>query len=301
MNRLRVLALALIIGIVYAAGVGAAETPVAQQVTALAFYDYDASLPLDVEQKEVKRTDASVQYHLWYTSAHDQRVSAVLTIPAGATKPPVIFVQHGYGDSKAVDYVQWPTVFLVAQGYAVISIDSQYHGERARKDRRQELFDPRSAAMRDAFVQTVVDLRRAVDLLRARDDVDGQRIGYLGMSMGAMLGAVFCGIDDRVKAAGLVVGGGGLGRILGNKPESAAGTNLKIIDPAYYSGMISPRPLLMINGREDHTVPPAAAQALFDAAREPKRIEWYEGGHTNPPLDKTQQWVTEFFAKAVKG
>jgi cephalosporin-C deacetylase-like acetyl esterase len=300
-NRLNVIAFGIAVVIVFAVCACAAEPPAAQQVSALAFYDYDASLPLDVEQNEVKRTDAFVQYHLWYTSAHDQRVSALLTIPTKPPKPPVTFVQHGYGDSKTVDYVQWPTVFLVAQGYAVISIDSQYHGERARKDRRQELFDPRSAAMRDAFVQTVIDLRRAVDLLRAREDVDGQRIGYLGMSMGAMLGAVFCGIDERVKAVCLVVGGGGLGRMLGNQPESAAGTNLKIIDPVYYAGMISPRPLLMINGRQDHTVPPAAAQALFDAAREPKRIEWYEGGHTDPPLDKAQQWISDFFSKTIKG
>jgi len=301
-NRSSVIVLGLIIAITALAACAWAAQPVAApEVSALAFYDYDASLPLDVEQTELKRTDAFTQYHLWYASAHDQRVSALLTIPAGGGKHPVIFVQHGYGDSKEVDYVQWPTLFLVKEGYAVMSIDAQYHGERKRPHRPQELFNVRSAETRDAFVQTVIDLRRAVDLLQKRDDVDGTHIGYLGMSMGAMLGAVSCGVEKRVAAACLIVGGGDFARLLPGKINPGVETNVKVIDPVYYAGMISPRPLLMINGRSDRLVPPANAQALFDAAREPKRIEWYEGGHHDPPLGKVQQWVTEFFAKNVKG
>lgn len=301
MNRFRVLAFALVIGIAFAACASAADKPVtAPEVSALAFYDYDANLPLDVEQTEAKRTDAFTQYHLWYTSAHSQRVSALLTIPAGATNPPVIFVQHGYGDSKEVDYVQWPTMFIIKEGYAVMSIDAQYHGERKKPNFPQELFNVRSPEARDAFVQTVIDLRRAVDLLAKRDDVDATRVGYLGMSMGAMLGAVFCGVEKRVNAACLVVGGGGFAQLLGAKVDPEVRANTDVIDPVYYVGMISPRPLLMINGRKDDKVRPANAQAMFDAAREPKRIEWYDGGHYDPPLAKVQEWVSEFFAKNVK-
>jgi dienelactone hydrolase len=300
-NRVRVIAFSLLIGIACAACASAAEQPVAApQVSALAFYDYDSSLPLNVEQTEAKHTDAFTQYHLWYTSAHSQRVSALLTIPAGAGKPPVIFVQHGYGDSKEVDYVQWPTTFLVKEGYAVMSIDAQYHGERKQPNFPQELFNVRSPEARDAFVQTVIDMRRAIDLLEKRDDVDGNRVGYLGMSMGAMLGAVFCGVDTRVDAACLVVGGGGFAQLLGAQIDPEVRTNMEIIDPVYYVGMISPRPLLMINGRKDDKVRPANAQAMFDAAREPKRIEWYDGGHYDPPLAKVQEWVSEFFANNVK-
>ncbi|UCH34402.1 MAG: acetylxylan esterase [Armatimonadota bacterium] len=302
MNRGFILLWAFVVCIAAAAaGCAAQETASAPQISALAFYQYDASIPIDVEQSELKRTDDFVQYHLWYTSAHDQRVSALLTVPTKVEKPPVVFVQHGYGDSKEVDYVQWPTVFLVQQGYAVISIDAQYHGERKKDNRQQALFNSRSPAMRDAFVQTVIDMRRAVDFLAASDDVDADRLGYLGMSMGAMLGAVFCGVEERVDASCLVVGGGGLARFAGANLDAQGETNLKIIDPVHYAGMISPRPLLMINGRKDTLVPPAAGEALFEAARDPKRIEWYDGGHYDPPLDKVQAWVTEFFAGNVKG
>lgn len=302
MNRRFATAWAFLAAVVIAAagcgaqGAGPAATPAAPEVSARAFYAYDAATPLEVEQTENKRGDALVQYHLWYTSAHDERVPALLSIPTGVARPPVVFVQHGYGDSKEVDYVQWPTAFLVQRGYAVMSIDAQYHGERKQENRPQELFAAGSFGMRDAFVQTVVDLRRALDLLEKREDVDGRRIGYLGMSMGAMLGAVFCGVEDRVDAVCLVVGGGDLARFARGKLGPAALENLKIIDPVYYAGMISPRPLLMINGRKDDKIPPANAQALFDAAREPKRIEWFEGGHYDPPPDKVQMWVTEFFA-----
>ena len=301
MKTRSVLLWAVVLAVAGAAAGRAAEAPAAPQVSALAFYGYDSGLPLEVEQKEVQRTDALVQYHLWYASAHDQRVPALLTVPLGVERPPVVFVQHGYGDNKEVDYVQWPTAFLVKRGYAVMSLDAQYHGERARESRQQALFNPGSSAMRDAFVQTVIDLRRAVDLLAAREDVDGRRVGYLGMSMGAMLGAVFGGVDDRPQAVCLVVGGGGLAsRLAQGQASATARENLQIIDPVHYVGLISPRPLLMINGRQDQTIPPANAQALFDGAREPKRIIWYEGGHTNPPLDKTEEWIAEFFAQNLK-
>jgi len=297
-NRSSVTAFSLIIAIAAAACASAALNPVAAPaVSALAFYDYDSHLPLEVEQTELKHTDALTQYHLWYTSAHGQRVSALLTMPAEGAKHPVVFMQHGYGDSKQVDYVQWATAFLVKQGYGVMSIDAQYHGERKQPNRPQELFNLRSAETRDAFVQTVIDLRRAVDLLQSREDIEASRIGYLGASMGAMLGAVFCGVDKRVDAVCLIVGGGDLARLLPGKIDSEVETNAKIIDPVYYVGMISPRPLLMINGRTDHTVRPANAQAMFDAAREPKRSEWYNGGHLDPPLDQVQTWVSEFLAK----
>ena len=45
--------------------------------------------------------------------------------------------------------------------------------------------------------QTVVDLRRAYDVLLERGDVDPERLGFVGHSWGASLGVVLAAVDER--------------------------------------------------------------------------------------------------------
>jgi dienelactone hydrolase len=63
----------------------------------------------------------------------------------------------------------------------VIAIDAPF----ARRSGAPIAFTRRDRAEQ---IQLIVDLRRAVDLLRARADVDDDRIAYLGMSYGAVMG-----------------------------------------------------------------------------------------------------------------
>lgn len=58
-----------------------------------------------------------------------------------------------------------------------------------------------------------------------------------------------------------------------------SGAILKETDPVRHVGDISPRPVLMINGRRDTVVPPQCADELFAAAREPKEIIWHDSDH----------------------
>ena len=44
-------------------------------------------------------------------------------------------------------------------------------------------------------------------------------------------------------------------------------------------GRLAPRPLLLIQGEADETVPKFMTQALFDAAREPKTLYVVAGAH----------------------
>ena len=52
----------------------------------------------------------------------------------------------------------------------------------------------------------IIDLRRAVDLLASRSDVDPERIAYLGVSYGGMMGGLLASIEDRLQAYVLIVG-----------------------------------------------------------------------------------------------
>ncbi len=285
------LAAVLLVGLSLAGG-----EPAAAQVPALAFYRYEAERPLAPERALVEETDAYSRYHLRYQSVSGQTVTAILQVPKGDGPFPAVMVQHGWGASKTVDYVDMPARLLAGQGYVTLAIDAANHGERAGEGLPNDLFNLASVESRRAFVQTVIDLRRGVDYLQSLPEVAGDRIGYLGFSMGAIIGAVFCGVEERVRCSTLVVGGGNLrARFNEGDPEVIA-ENEAIVEPCRYVGMIAPRPVLFINGKRDDVIGRESAEALQNAAREPKRIVWYDSGHYDLPIAETLQELGAFFA-----
>ena len=58
--------------------------------------------------------------------------------------------------------------------------------------------------------QTVLDCRRAVAWLAARPEVDADRLGIFGTSLGSFMGALVAAAEPRVHSACLLLGGGGL-------------------------------------------------------------------------------------------
>ena len=62
----------------------------------------------------------------------------------------------------------------------------------------------KGAAQRQASVDIVVCIRRAIDLLLARPDIDPSRVGYVGHSYGGNAGAVLTAVDKRIKTFVLV-------------------------------------------------------------------------------------------------
>ena len=64
---------------------------------------------------------------------------------------------------------------------------------------------------------------------------------------------------------------------------------LGVADPIHYVGKISPTPVYFQNGRYDVLVPAAAGQALQDAAKEPKKITWYDSDHVGIDVGQTVQ------------
>ncbi len=59
----------------------------------------------------------------------------------------------------------------------------------------------------DAAAHQVTDLRRGVDLLYGRHDVDRKRIAYVGHSWDAHVGAILAGVETRISAYVLMASG----------------------------------------------------------------------------------------------
>lgn len=256
-----------------------------RETARLAWYAYDAALPLNAVLKPMDTSRVSTRYRLDYDSVHDQRVSAIYSLPKGYSGPyPTVLLVHGSGGHKDTSYIKAVGQTLASVGYATLALDTQYHGDRSRPGRGGEIHMPNSFTMRDAWVQSVIDLRRAVDYLQTRPDVDHSRLGYLGFSQGAMLGAVFGGVDMRVGTFCLAVPGGDLMAVIRHidrypllksywpthtTPEmmTTAEAITNITDPIHYIGRIAPRPLFILSAKYDEIIPAEASQAIIAAAR----------------------------------
>ena len=64
---------------------------------------------------------------------------------------------------------------------------------------------------------------------------------------------------------------------------------LSVADPINYVSQISPTPVYFQNGTLDVLVPAAAGKALQEAAKEPKKITWYESDHVGIDVEQTKQ------------
>ncbi len=205
-------------------------------------------------------------------SSRGDRVAGRLLLPPDGEGPfPLVLLQHGARGSKESPYLEAAGGPWARAGAAVASIDFPLHGERGSA-KFAALLDGlagQPALTVEVARQAVVDLRRALDALGGLAHVDAERVVYAGFSMGGILGATFCGVDPRPRAAALALAGGGLA-----PPE---------VDPTRFVGSIAPRPLLLVGAERDARIPRAAARALFEAAREPVQELWFDGTHDELP------------------
>lgn len=250
------------------------------------FFRYDQTLPLEpVEQLEEVR-DGTRRLHITFTSIRGQRVVGHLWLPSGPGPHPVVVLQHGAGGGKDHPVITGFAARWVRDGYAIACLDAYNHGERGGLPGGPSGSSLLTLPWRrcEQAVQMAVDLMRTLDYLTTRPDIDRARVGFVGLSMGATMGVSFVALDARVQAAALVVGGSRLGRAMDEvKPALQDEHRLvnELIDPVHFAGMVTPRPVLMVNGRRDAVVTAESAQALFEAFAEPKQIIWYDGGHTD--------------------
>jgi fermentation-respiration switch protein FrsA (DUF1100 family) len=81
-----------------------------------------------------------------------------------------------------------------------------------------------------------------------------------------------------------------------------AGTNLGAFSPAELVKSLWPRPILVIHGLNDETIPFERGEALYDAAMQPKENIWIERGGHNEVLENKDAAgaVRRFFDNAAR-
>ncbi len=277
----------------------------------LAGIPYDSTVPLIPTLTQRKDTEGkpTALYALTFAGAGGVIVPALLSLPnAPATgKRPAVILLHGMGGDK--NQLQALAMLLNGKGYTTLAIDIAGHGERPKVNGKPAAEQDLSG-IRVIAAQTVQDLRRAVDYLCSRPDIDPRRIGFVGVSLGGVLGARFLADEPRVVAASLWVAGGDWGTLItksvhpfakrfresGETDAARIRTALADVDPVPAISHAAPRPLLFLNGATDDVVPKACSDALFAAARAPKERVILPGGHIPNLFDMASRTIG-FFEK----
>ena len=246
-------------------------------------FAYDGNAPLNLKKAVESKNNGVEVSAISFGSPDGGSVTGLLFDPVTRSSlRPGIVLMHGMpGTARGMAaYAQ-----LLAQfGAVVIAIDAPFArrgGEPVRL----------SAEDRAEQIQLIKDLQRTVDVLRARPNVDDDRIAYLGISYGGAMGVLFAGIERRIKTAVLVVADGGLVSHFTGPEDAGFMASLSCatrvnwframapIEPIRFIPHASPNALLLQNGRSDILVPAADAEALHAAAPNPKTIRWYTAGH----------------------
>ncbi len=236
-------------------------------------------------------------YHLRFPSPvttdcpENNTVFAEYYRPKGAGPFPGVIVLDITGGNQ--DLSRLIANCLAQNKIAALFVQMAYYGPRRPPGSKRRLMSTNFAQTIDNVRQTVLDVRRATAWLASRPEVNPQRLGIHGTSLGSMVAALSAEMEPRLGRVSILLGGGGLVDAYYDHPQAASyrrfwetigGTKemvkslLAPIDPITCAANLKGRKVLMIAGKKDDIVPPKATEALWKAAGEPKLI-WYNCGH----------------------
>jgi dienelactone hydrolase len=211
-----------------------------------------------------------------------------LYLPA-ASSPPYQTVVYWpgwdtFGLTDADAYFSKQVDFIVKSGRAVAF--PIYKGTFERRDARgRGAFD--TATYRDNAIDTVKDLRRTIDYLETRREIDQTALAYFGYSWGGLNGPSALAQEPRLKVGVIDIG---LLPSMASTPE---------VDPINALPRVSV-PILMLSGEFDPMVPVGDARRYFEligVRPDDKRHVVVVGGHFIPRdvvIRETLDWLDKY-------
>jgi dienelactone hydrolase len=206
----------------------------------------------------------------------NERVTTYLFVPKKSKPPyqPVLYFPSAsaWRESSSENLRDlWAFDFIIQSGRAFI-----YPVYKSTYERRFEQGPPNAVttpiAHRNWFVQMDQDFARTIDYLENREDMDLEKLTFLGLSRGAWTGPLWVALEDRIRFA--IFAGGGCW-IWQDSPVPSA-------DPMRFATHMKV-PTIMLNGRYDAVFPYETSQKplfeLLGTPAEHKVHKTYPSGH----------------------
>jgi dienelactone hydrolase len=252
-------------------------------------FDYDQNAPLRIKQIGVQYREHATIYDITYDSPKGGVVPAYLVVPKGRGPFAAVIWGHWYWENSSMrnrkEFLD-EAIALAPAGVVSLLTD----GPIARPG-YVESKEPLNDQQVINLVQAVVDMRRGVDLLLARRDVDPRRIAYVGHSYNAEVGAFLGGLDHRFKA--FVLMAGPLSDEINLKSREIQEYRQKIgpekfdafvkkydwTDEGKYVAHAAPAFVFLQYASREKFLNPDRAREYLTIVSEPKRLEIYDAEH----------------------
>lgn len=179
-------------------------------------------LPVEAQIAKEEITDGIVLRTIYYTSeiTHGFKVRMIgyYGFPSGRKNCPAIMHLHGGGQNAVRQYVE----FFARRGYACLSVGWGGRPLEGKVENGQTDWGPLPYNQNSADSDSVYNVvpnghanawyhwaiagRRGLTFLEQQPEVDANRLGMFGVSMGGQLTWMIAGVDHRLKCAASVVG-----------------------------------------------------------------------------------------------
>lgn len=262
----------------------------AQDASVLQRFDYDAHASLDIRESGVERRGGVAIHDISYASPKGGRVPAYLVVPQGKSRFAAVIWGHWYWSNSAMrNRKEFLDEAVVLANSGVVSLLTD--GPVARPG-HVESKDPLDEQQIIDQLQQIADMRRGADLLLARKDVDPNRLGYVGHSYNATVGAFLSGIDHRFKA--FVLMAGGLSDDVFRQSEDYQQARQKIgaerfdafdrkyawLDPGKFVSHAAPAFVFLQYGTQEKFLNAERARQFAAIVSDPKRLGLYDAPHS---------------------
>jgi dienelactone hydrolase len=261
-------------------------------------YD-NTELSSHIEERDESHEDWIMEKISFNAAYENERMTAYLFLPRVSSPPyqTIIFFPGSYA-AELTDFSKYINAnksidYLMKNGRAVMY--PIYKTTFERKDESLRCaYSNESHQYTDCMVKCVKDLRRSIDYLETREDIDASKLAYMGDSWGARMGAVIPAVEDRIKLSILIRGG------LSQKKKFPEANEFN------YVSFVN-TPVLMLNGRYDFIFPyESTVKPMFDllgTQEKDKRLVLYETDHFVPRseiIKEALSWLDRYFGSVSK-
>jgi len=248
--------------------------------TRTALFRYDAKADFAVQESGVEQRDGAAVHDLSFIAvpATQQRVKAYLVVPPGKGPFAGILWVHWLGEPATSNRSQYrdEALALAPKGVVSLLVDGMW-SDPAWYEKRDPDKDLQNS------IQQTIALRRAMDLLSTRTEVDAQRLGYVGHDFGGMYGTLMAGLDRRAKTYVFIAVAPSLleWAFFAPQPKSKidyihANAPLELSD---FVHRIDNASVLFQFAKNDAYISRASTGVLFNAANAPKDRKFYDADH----------------------
>ncbi|MDP1799538.1 MAG: alpha/beta hydrolase family protein [Planctomycetaceae bacterium] len=293
--------------------------------------DWPASPPLNVRMRETIQREGFTVHSIFYDAEPNDSIPAMLLIPDGVTpeKPaPAVAVWHQHngewhlGKSEPAGLAGNPMhhtgAALAKQGYVVLCPDAQCFEERRSphlKNGDYERFEFLRSVIAGKCMawKNILDMRRSIDFLVSRKEVQADKIGCYGHSMGSTHTWLVGPWEPRIKC---LVGNCCLptyagihkAHLLHCFPNFIPGLG-QYGDTPDIAALIAPRPLLLNFGDQDRGSPIDEVRAAipiiqraYDSMHAGDKFEAFIEPNTGHVLSETMwQKTLGWFNRHLRG